>query len=178
MLTPDELGWLLAAVAKGDAAAFGRLYDATRARLYGVVLRILRRPDPAAEVMQDAYMWIWRSAADFDLRIATPMTWMVAIARGRALDLVRSQGEIEEAAAATDMGADESGPADRHITEELRRLLACLGELEPEHRRLVLLAYYSGWSREQLAARFETGLDNVKAWLRGSLLRIRECLGS
>jgi len=76
------------------------------------------------------------------------------------------------------MGADESGPADRHITEELRRLLACLGELEPEHRRLVLLAYYSGWSREQLAARFETGLDNVKAWLRGSLLRIRECLGS
>ena len=106
------------------------------------------------------------------------MTWMVAIARGRALDLVRSQGEIEEAAAATDMGADESGPADRHITEELRRLLACLGELEPEHRRLVLLAYYSGWSREQLAARFETGLDNVKAWLRGSLLRIRECLGS
>ena len=74
MLTPDELGWLLAAVAKGDAAAFGRLYDATRARLYGVVLRILRRPDPAAEVMQDAYMRIWRSAADFDLGIATPMT--------------------------------------------------------------------------------------------------------
>jgi RNA polymerase sigma-70 factor, ECF subfamily len=178
MLTPDELGWLLAAVAKGDAAAFGRLYDATRARLYGVVLRILRRPDPAAEVMQDAYMRIWRSAADFDLRIATPITWMVAIARGRALDLVRSQGEIEEATASPDMGADESGPADRQITDELRRLLACLGELEPEHRRLVLLAYYSGWSREQLAARFETGLDNVKAWLRGSLLRIRECLGS
>ena len=178
MLTPDELGWLLAAVAKGDAAAFGRLYDATRARLYGVVLRILRRPDPAAEVMQDAYMRIWRSAADFDLGIATPMTWMVAIARGRALDLVRSQGEIEEAAAATDMGADESGPADRHITEELRRLLACLGELEPEHRRLVLLAYYSGWSREQLAAKFEKPVNTIKTWLRRALVEIRECLGS
>ena len=177
MLTPDELGWLLAAVAKGDAAAFGRLYDATRARLYGVVLRILRRPDSAAEVMQDAYMRIWRSAADFDLGIATPMTWMVAIARGRALDLVRSQGEIEEAAAGTDMGADESGPADRHITEELRRLLACLGELEPEHRRLVLLAYYSGWSREQLAAKFATPVNTVKTWLRRSMMDIRECLG-
>ena len=178
MLTPDEMGWLLAAVAKGDAAAFDRLYDATRARLYGVMLRILRRPDLAAEVMPDAYTRIWRSAADFDPRIATPITWMVAIARGRALDLVRSQGAMEEATGAPDMGADESGPADRHITEELRRLLACLGEIEPEHRRLVLLAYYSGWSREQLAARFETGLDNVKTWLRGSLLRIRECLGS
>ena len=178
MVTPDEMGWLLAAAANGDAVAFEQLYEATRARLYGVVLRILRRPDLAAEVMQDAYLTIWRSAAGFDRQIATPITWIVAIARGLALDLVRSQGEIEEAAAAMDMGADESGPADRHITEELRRLLACLGELEPEHRRLVLLAYYSGWSREQLAARFETGLDNVKAWLRGSLLRIRECLGS
>ena len=178
MLTPDETGWLLAAVAKGDTAAFERLYDATRARLYGVVLRILRRSDLAAEVMQDAYARIWRNAADFDPRIATPITWMVAIARGRALDLVRSQGAVDETTATPDMGADESGPAERLITEELRRLLACLGELEPEHRRLVLLAYYSGWSREQLAVRFETGLDNVKAWLRGSLLRIRECLGS
>lgn len=179
MLTPDEMGWLLAAVAKSDATAFERLYDATRARLYGVVLRILRRPDLAAEVMQDAYAKIWRGAAEFDPRIATPITWMVAIARGRALDLARSQGAIDHEATGTpDMGADESGPAERLITEELRRLLACLGELEPEHRRLVLLAYYSGWSREQLAARFETGLDNVKVWLRGSLLRIRECLGS
>jgi RNA polymerase sigma-70 factor (ECF subfamily) len=178
MLSPDEMGWLIAAVAKGDAAAFERLYDATRARLYGVVLRILRRSDLAAEVMQDAYARIWRGAAEFDPRVATPMTWMVAIARGRALDLVRSQGAVEEAIGTPDIGADESAPAERFITEELRRLLACLGELEPEHRRLVLLAYYSGWSREQLAARFETGLDNVKVWLRGSLLRIRECLGS
>src|ERR1700693_4314574 len=178
MWTPNEMGWLLAAASKGDAAAFERLYDATRARLYGVVLRILRRPDLAAEVMQDAYARIWRSAADFDPRIATPITWMVAIARGRALDLVRSQGAMEEATGAPDMGADESGPADRHITEELRRLLACLGELEPEHRRLVLLAYYSGWGREQLAGPFENRVRHIETTARGSLLRIRECLGS
>jgi RNA polymerase sigma-70 factor (ECF subfamily) len=178
MVTPDEMVWLLGVVGNGDAAAFARLYAETRARLYGVVLRILRRPELAAEVMHDSYVSIWRGAAEFDPRIATPITWMVAIARSRALDLVRSHGAPEEATGAPDMNADESGPADPHITEELRRLLACLGELEPEHRRLVLLAYYSGWSREQLAARFETGLDNVKASLRGALLRIRECLGS
>jgi len=178
MLTSDEMVWLLAAVAKGDTAAFERVYDATRARLYGVVLRILRRPDLAAEVMQDCYLRIWRGAAEFDSRVATPITWMVAIARSRALDLVRNPGMPDEAAETPDVSAEESGPVDPHITEELRHLLACLGELEPEHRRLVLLAYYSGWSREQLAARFETGLDNVKVSLRGSLLRIRECLGS
>jgi RNA polymerase sigma-70 factor, ECF subfamily len=178
MPTPDEMAWLLAAVANGDAAAFAQLYAATRARLYGVVLRITRRPELAAEVMQDCYVRIWRGAAEFDARVATPITWMVAIARGRALDLARSRLEIEDPTAAADIGADEAGPAERHITEELRRLLACLGELEPEHRRLLLLAYYSGWSREQLAARFGTGLDNVKEWLRGSLLGIHECLGS
>jgi RNA polymerase sigma-70 factor (ECF subfamily) len=178
MLTPDEMTWLLGAVANGDAAAFEQLYEATRARIYGVVLRIVRRPDLAAEVMQDTYTQIWRNAAEFDARIATPMTWMVAIARGRALDLVRNQGTLEDAANMPDAVAAESGPANRQITEELRRLLACLGELEPEHRRLVLLAYYSGWSREQLATRFETALDNVRVWLREGLLRIRECLGS
>jgi RNA polymerase sigma-70 factor, ECF subfamily len=176
MLTPDEMTWLLGAVVNRDAAAFERLYEATRARLYGVVLRIVRRPDLAAEVMQDTYTRIWRNAAEFDPRIATPMTWMVAIARGRALDLVRSQGAVGDAAGMPDAIAEESGPANRQITEELRRLLACLGELEPEHRRLVLLAYYSGWSREQLATRFETALDNVRVWLREGLLRIRECL--
>jgi RNA polymerase sigma-70 factor (ECF subfamily) len=177
MSTADEMVWLLAAVAKGDAAAFEQLYEATRARLYGVVLRILRRPEPAAEVMQDTYTRIWQGAAEFDARIATPITWMVALARSRALDLVRSPGASHEFAGAAELGADEAGPFERSITEELRRLLACLGELEPEHRRLVLLAYYSGWSREQLAARFETGLDNVRVWLRGGLLRIRECMG-
>src|SRR5947208_6743804 len=176
MPTPDEMVWLLAAVAGGDAAAFERLYEEARARLYGVVLRIVRRPDRAAVVTQDTYLAIWRDAAEFDARIATPMTWMVAIARSRALDLARSEDASADGDA--DVGAEESAPADRPITEELRRLLACLGELEPQHRRLVLLAYYSGWTREELAARFETSLDSVRTFLRESLLQIRERLGS
>ena len=59
MLTPGELAWLLAVIAKGDQEAFERLYLATRAKLYGVILRILRRPDLADEVMQDTYLKIW-----------------------------------------------------------------------------------------------------------------------
>src|SRR5215831_19898361 len=102
MLTPAELVSLLACVAKGDQAAFERLYVATRAKLYGVVLRILRRTDVADEVMQDAYLRIWRSAGEFDPSRATPITWMVAIARNRALDVVRKKGEasIEDEAPA------------------------------------------------------------------------------
>jgi RNA polymerase sigma-70 factor, ECF subfamily len=180
MLTPGELVWLLAAVAKGDQAAFQRLYDATRAKLYGVVLRILRRPDLAEEVMQDAYLKIWRSAQAYDPRVASPMTWMVAIARNRAIDIVRKKGEtsIEEEPAAMEVAGENPDPlARREITDELRRLLACLGGLDEERRRIVLLAYYNGWSREQLAVRFDKPVNTIKTWLRRSLIDLRECLG-
>jgi RNA polymerase sigma-70 factor, ECF subfamily len=181
MLTPGELVWLLSAVAKGDQSAFEKLYAATRAKLYGVVLRILRRADLADEVMQDTYLRIWRNAGDFDPSIATPITWMVAIARNRALDLVRKKREasLEDEPEAMEMASEDPSPLARHeMTEELRRLLACLGDLEAERRRLVLLAYYSGWSREQLAAKLDTPVNTVKTWLRRSLIQIRECLGS
>jgi len=181
MLTPGELVWLVSAVAKGDDAAFDRLYAATRAKLYGVVLRILRRANLADEVMQDTYLRIWRNAGAFDADRATPITWMVAIARNRALDVVRKKREtsIEEETSAMEVASDDPSPLARHeMTDELKRLLACLGDLEEERRRLVLLAYYSGWSREQLAAKFDTPANTIKTWLRRSLLQIRECLGS
>src|SRR3954467_180756 len=135
MLTPAELVWLLAAVAKGDEAAFERLYVATRAKLYGIVLRILRRSDLAEEVIQDTYLRIWRNAGEFNSSIATPITWMVAIARNRALDLVRrkSEASIEDEPNALDAPSDDPGPLARHeMTDDLRRLLACLGDLEDE----------------------------------------------
>ena len=122
MLTSAELVWLMAAVAKGDEAAFERLYAATSAKLYGVALRILRRSDLADEVIQEAYLKIWHNAGSFDPKLATPITWMVAIARNRALDLIRKKGEasIEDEPAAQEAAADEPHPLDRReMTEEL-----------------------------------------------------------
>jgi RNA polymerase sigma-70 factor, ECF subfamily len=181
MLTPAELVWLLAAVAKGDRVAFERLYAATRAKLYGVVLRILRRGDLADEVMQETYLKIWTSAGQFNPAVATPITWMVAIARNRAIDLLRKKSElsIEEESDAMDVAAETPDPlAVRVLSDELKRLLACLGKLDPDRQRLVLLAYYSGSSREQLAAQFNKPVNTIKTWLRRSLIEIRECLGS
>jgi RNA polymerase sigma-70 factor, ECF subfamily len=182
MLSSQELVWLLAAVAKADRAAFERLYAATRAKLYGVVLRILRRHDLADEVMQETYLKIWNSAGQFDPALASPITWMVAIARNRAIDLVRKKTEVsieEESDVLEAAAADTPDPlARREMTEELRRLLACMGRLDEERRRLVLFAYYGGWSREQLATRFEKPVNTIKTWLRRALMEIRECLGS
>ncbi len=180
MLTPAELVWLIAAVAKGDEAAFERLYMATRAKLYGVVLRILRRQDLAEEVIQETYVKIWSGAGKFNPSLASPITWMTSIARNRAIDIVRRRGELslEDEPGAFEIAGDNPDPlARREMTEELRRLLECVGRLEPDRQKLVLLAYYNGWSREQLAENFGAPVNTVKTWLRRSMMEIRECLG-
>src|ERR1700733_5288256 len=181
MLMQAELVWLVAAVAKRDEAAFERLYGATRAKLYGVLLRILGRPELAEEVMQETYLKVWTMADRFDPTIATPITWMVALARNRAIDIMRKKGEIsiEDAPQALEVAADTPTPlARREMTEELKRLLSCLGKLDPEKQRILLLAYYSGWSRDQLAKKLDIPVNTIKTWLRRSLLEIRLCMGT
>src|SRR5215470_3498725 len=94
MLMQTELVWLLGAVGRGDEAAFERLYDATRAKLYGVLLRILGKPALAEEVMAETYLKVWKLADQFDQTTASPITWMVAMARNRAVDIVRKRGDV------------------------------------------------------------------------------------
>lgn len=180
MLMQAELVWLIGAVAKGDQAAFERIYTATRAKLYGVLLRILGKPELAEEVMQETYLKVWKMAHTFDPTLASPITWMVAMARNRAIDIVRRRSEvsIEDEPEAQNVAAESAPPlARREMTEELKRLLACLGKLDPEKQRIVLLAYYSGWSREQLSTKLDIPVNTIKTWLRRSLLEIRECMG-
>ena len=181
MLMQTELVWLLGEVARGDVVAFERLYLATRAKLYGVLLRILSRPALAEEVMQETYLKVWKMAEQFDPTIASPITWMVAMARNRAIDIVRKRADvsIEEEPEALEVAAETPAPlARREMTEELKRLLSCLGKLDPEKQRIVLLAYYSGWSRDQLAQKLDIPVNTIKTWLRRSLLEIRECMGA
>jgi RNA polymerase sigma-70 factor (ECF subfamily) len=178
MSTPVEITWLLAAVTKGDGPAFERLYAATCAKLYGVVLRILRRPDFAADVMEEAYLQIWRTAGEFDPGKSTPLAWMVAIARRLAIDLSRrpqpptSDGEPE-------LIDENEGPGSvpRHqLTDDLKRLLTCIGRLEPDRQRMLLLAYYGAFSREQLSVKLDMPVNLLKASLRRSLVEIEQCL--
>ena len=174
MLTSPELIWLVAAVAKGDAAAFERVYQATAAKLYGVVLRIVRRADVAHEVVVGTYLEVWTTAGAFDPAAASPLTWMLAMARNRAIDLVRADPQKFADEDATI--AAPSDPAARQMSDELKRLLACMGRLDEERRRLVLTAYYSGRSRDELAAEFHQPVAAVRSGLRRTLFDIQECL--
>lgn len=175
----QRLARLLALSAEGDRSAFAELYEATSAKLYGVALRILRRSDLAEEAVQDAYVRIWRRAADFDPQRASAIAWMAAIARNRALDVARLKRELplEAAPDQADVAVDAPSPeAETELSDELRRLGACLGELDEDRREAVLLAYRSGWSREELSARYDKPVATVKTWLRRSLMSLRRCL--
>jgi RNA polymerase sigma-70 factor, ECF subfamily len=176
--TPVEITWLLAAVTKGDAAAFERLYAATSAKVYGVVLRILRRPELAADVMEDAYLQIWRQAGDYDPTQQTPIAWMVAIARSKAIDLARQPREGSNSGEPELIDEDEGpGQVPRHaMTNELRKLLTCIGRLEPDRQRMLLLAYYGAFTCQQLAVKLDMPFNLLRASLRRSLFEVEQCL--
>jgi RNA polymerase sigma-70 factor, ECF subfamily len=177
MTTPVEITWLLAAVAKGDALAFERLYGATSAKLYGVVLRILRRHDLAADVMEEAYLQICKSAGEFNPAQGTPLAWMVAIARRLAIDA--SRRPQPDAAGEPEVVDENEGPGavPRHqLTEDLKRLLTCIGRLEPDRQRMLLLAYYGAFTREQLSVKLDMPVNLLKASLRRSLIEVEQCL--
>src|SRR5690349_7258678 len=101
VLSSVDLSRLIMATAKRDAAAFEQLYAGSCAKVYGVVLRILRRHDMAADVMEESYAQIWQDAEQFNPSQVSPMAWLVSIARRRAIDRARdpdvamSDGEPE-----------------------------------------------------------------------------------
>jgi RNA polymerase sigma-70 factor (ECF subfamily) len=177
--TAQEISALIAAVAKGDAGAFEELYRTTCAKLYGVILRILRRHELAADVMEETYLQIWKTAGKFEPALVSPISWMVAIARARAIDLARRPDVVADDTEPE--VADSEGPGAlprRELTDELKRLLTCIGRLEPDRQRMLLLAYYGAFTREQLAEKLDTPVDLLKASLRRSLFEIEQCLTS
>ena len=177
-ICPDTLARLIAATAREDEAAFAELYDMTRRKLFGVALTVLRRRDLAEDVLQEAYIRVWRSAARFDPARGTAITWMATIVRNLAIDVKRSP-----AAAATDDTAlmvipfnGRSALDQVEASDDERRLRDALKTLDPMRRKLVIAAYIQGQSREQLAQRFGAPVNTIKTWLRRAVLDMRAVL--
>ena len=178
-LSRQELAEALKRTASGERAAFEKVYTSTAAKLFGVVLRILGRRDLAEDVLQDVYMRVWQHAGDFDPKSGSPITWMATIARNRALDEVKrktSVRSLEECPEVLELALADDPGADHERNEERRRLVACLKGLEPEKRHVLLLAYYCGMTREEIARETDRPVATVKTWLRRSLAQLKGCL--
>jgi len=175
-----QLAAALSRIAGGDRAALQLVYRDTSAKLFGVCLRILRDKGEAEDVLQDVYMTVWRRAETFDPDRASPVTWLVAIARNRSIDRLRSGAKarrmrpIDDAVAISDPAP--GALAQVVSSEEHRRLMGCLDELEPRHAAAIRAAFLDGATYEDLAQRVSVPLGTMKSWIRRSLMRLRDCL--
>ena len=175
----EALREALGRVADGDGDALKFVYDRTCAKLFGVCARILGEPSEAEDVLQEVYIKVWRHADGFDRARGSPITWLAAIARNRAIDRVRARrGARPEPIEAADHVADATPLASDALVEAERRdrLGSCLDKLESAQREAVRTAFLEGCAYETLARRAGVPLGTMKSWIRRSLLRLRICL--
>ena len=183
ILTRDELTLALGQTGQGDRAAFRRVYEATSAKLLGVTLRILADRQLAEDVLQDTYLTVWRKAESFDASRASPITWLVTIARNRAIDRLRSGASMRKSTpideATTVIADDAPSPAQVLETgDDVRRLNACLGQLDDRTGGAIRTAFMEGVTYDALAVRENVPLGTMKSWIRRGLMRLRMCLES
>ncbi len=176
-----ELAACLHRIAGGDRAALADLYHRTSAKLFAVSLRILGDRAEAEDVLQEVYLAVWNKAAWFDpARGASPITWLAAITRNRALDRLRARRRrfvpLDDAA-----GIADAAPAADVILEgdeTDRRLAACLAGLDARAAGAIRAAFFGGHTYETLARRAGMPLGSMKSLIRRGLLRLKACLDS
>lgn len=183
-MSADELNNLLARCALRDEKALEALYVMASSRLYALALGIVRQREWAEEVLQDAFVKIWSHAERFSSDKSSAITWMSTIVRNRALDKLREfrrnpllQDKVLEDVFETPLMADGPDPADLALmSQDLKSLWNCLGTLEQEQKRVILMSYYHGYSHQELSAKLTAPLGTVKGWIRRGLQRLRMCL--
>lgn len=175
--TREALADAMAGVVGGDALALRRLYALTSAKLFSVCLRISGDEGEAEETLQDVYLTLWKRPERYDPARGAPMTWLIAVARNRSLDRVRSRrSRRHETLDAVDEHPDPAPDAAAVLLadEDARRLQACLDTLDPRTAAAIRTAFEEGVSYEALAMRAGVPVGTMKSWIRRGLLKLRE----
>jgi RNA polymerase sigma factor (sigma-70 family) len=170
---------LLAGCAQADARALRELYELVSPLLFGCLLRILRRREVAEEALQDVFVSVWQRAAQYDSTRGRALSWLLSIARYRAIDLLRQERFAPALVAdpAALAGASD-GTEDPHTFLPAGVLERCLELLSAAQRQCLELAYSAGRSHDEIAQLLGKPLGTVKTWIRRGLLSLKQCLES
>jgi RNA polymerase sigma factor (sigma-70 family) len=184
--SPDaELMALIDRIGHRDEAALRQLYDRTSPKLMGLAMRVVRQREWAEDVLQEAFLTVWRVAGDYRSSLSPPLAWLGLIVRSRALDLLRRRTadraqltqEFDELMA-DQMESDAPNPVDTaDASEQAWALHQCLAQLEGRQREVVSLAYLREMSHGELAEQLKLPLGTVKTWIRRGLEKLRVCMG-
>jgi RNA polymerase sigma factor (sigma-70 family) len=181
-ISGEQLAVWIDAIVDHDERALAALYDATFSRVFGIVQRIVRSSALAEEVVEETYFQVWRQAVRFDVARGTAITWLLSIARSRAIDVLRREsrfrhesleGDCLPEMAAQAEASDELLDMARHHAD-LHRALMLLGA---QPRQLVSLAFFRGLSHEEIASQTSLPLGTVKSQIRRALQALRQILG-
>lgn len=175
----ERLAACLARVRARDEAALGELYDATVDRVYGLALRVMRNAHDAEEIVSRVYTQVWDNAGSFDEKRGKVLSWLLIICRSRALDALRARDRAEPC---EDIGeiADIAHAADPFsLLDNQRRKTAvheALRQLTAEQRDLIALAFFRGYTHEEIAVHRQQPLGSVKSGMRRALQQMRAAL--
>jgi RNA polymerase sigma factor (sigma-70 family) len=173
---------LLALTARGDREAFARLYDMYASPAYAVALRIVRDRDLAADVVQDAFLTVWKQASVFDPSRGQPSSWILTLTHHKAVDMVRREQRRrtepvpEQAAEQASGGAAVEEQAWQSVAREQVR--AAMAKLPDPHREVIELAYFAGYTQSELAERLALPIGTVKSRTFAAMNALRELLAA
>lgn len=178
----DPMAALLAQVAGGDRRAFARLYELSSGRLYALARGITGTGDLAEDVLQEAFLRVWRSAHRYDARRGPAIAWLTTVLRNRALTARAARARraaVPDPELLESLADDAPDPLELVLrSEQARRINACLQQLDPAQREAVLLAFFEGLSHRELAARLGVPLGTAKSRIRRGLMRLARGLGA
>ena len=176
---------LLQRVGRGDQEAFAGLYDAVSALVHGVVLKVVRDPSQAEEVVQEVFVELWRVAPRFDPARGTVTSWAATIAHRRAVDRVRSEqaarNRVERESTRVERPHDEVAEtvvAGDQSQFERRLVRRALDRLTSMQREAVELAYFGGYTYREVAVLLGVPEGTVKTRIRDGMIRLRDELGA
>ncbi len=172
---------LMSAIARGDEAAFGELYDRMARLVYGVVRKVVRDPSQSQEVTQEIFVEAWRTATRFEAQRGSPRTWILTMAHRRAIDRVRSEQASRDRTER--IGHRERMRPFDEVAEQVetrfehQQVRTALDQLTDLQREAVELAFYGGYTYREVAELLDTPLGTVKTRMRDGLIRLRDAMG-
>ncbi len=177
----SETSTLITRIAAGDRDAFSRFYDLLAPIAFGLIRRVLRDPEAAAEVLQEVFWQVWREAPQYDPQRGSPEAWLVMRAKTRAIDRLRSirrrdrtfVAPVDESVARS---SDESAENPAVVAEDRSLVQTALAQLPEPQRRVIELAFFDGLTQSEIATRLGEPLGTVKTRARLGLERLRSAL--